>query len=217
MNKQELTIAEFIYQCGLRINNSLEDEQIKQSVATLGYTTESLEGGRTLLNDSTSLCQAYDKEYGEVKEAYEARNKEKEKADKLFKKHQTIARVALKNNRAAITTLQLDQRMPRTISGWFARTRTFYSNLLDNTSWLEKMAQFNTTSEELTQGLSSIKVVENHMDVILREKGDAQNATKLRDAKLEELAEWINDYESIAELALADSPQLLEKLGIVVK
>jgi len=50
-----------------------------------------------------------------------------------------------------------------------------------------------------------------------RETGEAQNARDMRDTKLEELDDWCSKYQAVVELALADSPQLLEKLGIVVK
>ena len=69
----------------------------------------------------------------------------------------------------------------------------------------------------MQEGLGMIKAVESYAEVIMREKGDAQNATKARDTKLDSLNEWINDYESIARIALSDKPQLMEKLGIVVK
>ena len=79
------------------------------------------------------------------------------------------------------------------------------------------LAEYNITEEQLKNGLIHIEMVENYADVIMREKGDVQNATKERDAKLEELSEWINDYELIAKIALKAQPQLLKKLGIVVK
>ena len=217
MNMTRMTIAEFMYQCRLRIVNSIEDQNIQQATVQLGYTPERLEEGRALLDASTALCERYDKEYGEVTAAFDQRNKEKEAADEQFKIYLTVAKVALKNNQAALTTLQLNQRMPRTFSGWLNKTRGFYNNLLNNPEWMTEMAKFNTTEAQLKQGLDTVKKVEGFAEVIMREKGDAQNATKERDAKLEELNEWINDYESIAKIALMAQPQLLEKLGIVVK
>lgn len=217
MNYSRLTVAEFLFQCRLRIKNSLEDEQIQSSVAPMGYTAERLETGKVLLDESEHLCEQFDKEHGEVEQAFATRDAEREKADKEYQKHLAVARIALKEDKAAQVGLHLNGRRATTLSGWLAQNSTFYKNLLANEAWMAIMANYNTTAEALSAGLQLTQNVANYADVILREKGDAQNATKQRDAKLEELAEWVNDYESIAKLALSDSPQLLEKLGIVVK
>ena len=44
-------------------------------------------------------------------------------------------------------------------------------------------------------------------------KGEAQQVTKTRDAKLDDLAQWVADLKVIAQVALEDNPQWLEKLG----
>jgi len=107
MNKQLMTISEFLYQCKLRINNSMTDEAIQSKVTILGYTPERLGTGKEALVDAEQACQRYDKEYGEVTAAFEQRNNEKEKADKIYNTHVAIARIALKNDKAAETTLLL--------------------------------------------------------------------------------------------------------------
>ncbi len=217
MNMSKLTVAEFLYQSRLRIRNSIEDSSIQSAVAQLGYTPERLETGEILLTESEQLCKVFEKEHGEVAQAFANRNSEREKANKTYKIHLAIAIIVFKNDKAAQTALQLSGRRATTLSGWIQQCNNFYSNLLANPDWLAEMNKHSISEEALTAGKQLIANVASYAEVIMREKGDAQQATKERDAKLEELAEWVNDYVSIAKLALADSPQLLEKLGIVVK
>ncbi|MBK3515733.1 hypothetical protein [Carboxylicivirga marina] len=217
MNRSKLTIAEFLFQCGLRINNSLNDSKVQEAVSVFGYTAERLEAGRNILDASNALNETFVKEYGELDAAYEQRNEAKDLANFKFQGHLAVARIVFKSNPSASTALALNKPLPRTNSEWFTRSRAFYNNLLSNAEWLAAMADYNAGEEMLKSVLADIQGVENYSDVIMREKGDAQNATKERDAKLEELNEWVNDYESIAKIALNEKPQLLEKLGIVVK
>ena len=50
-----------------------------------------------------------------------------------------------------------------------------------------------------------------------KEIGEAQNATEARDKKFDELAKWVSDLRAVARVALTDSPQQLEKLGILAR
>ena len=78
------------------------------------------------------------------------------------------------------------------------------------------MASLGQTEAILTTALQEIDQIYELQETINREQGDAQNATQVRDMKFEELIDWLSDYETVARIALADQPQLLEKLGIVV-
>lgn len=217
MNFYNQTKEQYLYQAGLRINNSLGDETVKSAVALYGYTEEKLNAGRNLLQQAEEVYEIQKKEYGDLDAAQAELDVVKRNAHEVYMVNLRIAKIAFKNNVQAQSTLDLNTRRATTFSGWLKQTLGFYHALLANENWLNSMNSFGITTERIQDGLNLIEDVNEQAEQVKKEKGDAQNATQLRDMKFEELHDWISDYEEIAKIALADKPQLLEKLGIVVK
>lgn len=217
MNKSKLTISDFLHQCNLRIMGAMNDETILTRVSGMGYNTDRLNAGKILLDEVVVLHQKIVKENAELAHAYDLRNKEREEADSLYIKYFTLAKIAFAHDSAAFVALHLNARTTPSLNGWLSQTKNFYTLLLQNQKWTDSLQAFNVSRQDLEAGLKEVLDVETAASVILKEKGEAQDAVDKRDAKLDELNRWINDFESVARLALAASPQQLEKLGIVVK
>lgn len=217
MNASKMNAEEIIYESGLRINNSLSDWKVLNAVSPFGYTEEKLTGGANLLADATTLVETQKREYGEVDAAQAAYETQRAEAHSKYMDVLAISKIALKKDVKAISTLDLSGRRATTLSGWLKQVTGFYRALLANETWKTAVAAFGQTAEKLSAQLAEVEAVATASENKKKEMGDAQNATQQRDEKLEELAEWVNDYEVIARIALAEKPQLLEKLGIVVK
>lgn len=217
MNTSDMTIEKILYEAGLRINNSMTDNQVSDAVSPMGYNSEKFAEAVALLRQSVTLFEDQKKEYGEQSEAQFRYETERKQAHANYMNSLQIARIAFKKDVKAITTLELTGRRASTISGWLKQTQGFYRAILANAGWKAAMAVYGQTEEVLNAQLSAVEAVAAAAVLVQKEKGDAQNATQKRDGKIEELVEWVNDYEVIARIALADKPQLLEKLGIVIK
>lgn len=217
MNFSKLSYNEALLKSGIMINNSETDTAIAAQVALYGYTNEKIGKGKQILAEATNLYEAQKKEYGEQDQAQDDFTHKKVAAQKDYSKMIKLARIALKNDVQATTTLELNGRRSPTISGWVQQTRNFYNAILANEKWKMAMAEFGQTDVILNEKLAQVDEVVSLMQTLKKETGDAQNATEIRNLKFDELSEWINDYEQVARIALEDQPQLLEKLGIIVK
>jgi len=217
MNTSDMSIEKILYESRMRINNSLSDAKILNAVSAMGYPETKLNEGATLLGEATTFVDDQKREYGELGAAQAGFETERATANIAYMNTVRIGRIAFKNDVKAISTLELNGRRARTISGWLKQTLGFYRAILANDEWKAALAVYGQTEEILMAQLTAVEGVGTASETVKKEKGDAQNATLERDEKLEELAEWVNDYEVIARIALVHKPQLLEKLGIVVK
>ncbi len=79
------------------------------------------------------------------------------------------------------------------------------------------MARLAITPEQLTAGKTLLTELETARAEYLKEKGESQEATKIKDAAFAKMDDWMSEFYAVARIALEDKPQLLEALGKVVK
>lgn len=95
--------------------------------------------------------------------------------------------------------------------------KTFYSGVQANTELQSKLTRLKISTEELTNSIASISVLESLRSEYLREVGESQDATKAKDSAFEKIDLWMMDFYAVAKIAMEDQPQLLESLGILVR
>ncbi len=138
-----------------------------------------------------------------------------ETADRAYKKALKISRVVFKGNQKARSALGLSGSRKKSLSGWIGQATNFYTNLLGTPDLLAAMTPYSYDQTKLEAEAALVQAVVTASAAQDKERGEAQEATQARDAKLDELDQWVADYKVIAQVALADSPQQLEQLGWV--
>ena len=78
-------------------------------------------------------------------------------------------------------------------------------------------AELNITAEKLKAQQRDIATLKTLKLNQKKEMGEAQVATKVRDKKIAELDKWAKKYKKVATIVFEDQPQVLEKLGILVR
>jgi len=215
MTRSSLTIAERLLAAQVAIGNALTNTQIQDYLAEYGRDLIYLQTGQTLYQAALDADLQQKAEYGDQYAATDELNRLWKEANQTYMRYLKVARVAFKDDRGVAAELGLDGRRKQTLSGWIVQARQFYSNALANAAILSKLAEFSITQEKLLAGQSQVGAVEVANQAQEKERGEAQNATQLRDAAMEALDEWMSDFVAIARVALEAEPQLLEILGIV--
>ncbi len=197
------------------IANALEHEKVRMALESFGYDLEKLEEGLSLYEKADSLNGRQQREYNEQKASTHALTTARREADKQYMLHLKVARIALRDNPNAIISLQLKGDRKRSFAGWLEQARVFYANALGDEEILAELGNYNITREILEEVSAAIDGVEQMYSQQMKEKGDAQAATKERDQAMDALQAWMSDFKAIARLALRDQLQYLEVLGIV--
>lgn len=200
------------------MNGAVNSEEIMSCLENYGYSIERINSeGIQPLADVNRLFAMQQKEYGEQYDANAAAMQLVDVVRTEYMEHLRIGRIALKGFPGALHSVSASGSRSRSITGFLKEARGFYINMLDQPRLQEAMARFNVSAEKLEAGLRRVEEVEKAYQAFLKEKGEAQDATIVRDTAFDQLYGWYSDFRAIARIALAGRPQLLEQMGFVVK
>lgn len=208
-------IADKLLKYSICIDNARSDRDIQSKLSTFGYTAEKLTIGKTMLEVCDVLVKTQIKEYGDQFEATNVLNALWKTAENAYINSLKIARIAFVDDASAQAALLLNNKRKDSLSGWLQQSESFYANLIASESFKTRMSAYGYTNEKLLaeqQQITNLKTAKLNQE---KEKGQAQQATLNRDKKLDELDAWVSDFIVIARVALEETPQYLEKLGIL--
>lgn len=210
------TLIDKLESARLLIFNS-KDPDVAPLLEAIGIDTAYIDQGEALYNETTRLVDAQKKEYQEQSRAYDKFYLEKDEAKADFDRTMKLVKVLSRNDENLQNRLGLQSTKSNAIEEWIESSTDFYDRLLNEADFVAKLARFKVTTERLNAEKTIIENLRQLRNEATVEKGQAQEATRLRNEKLEELDDYTTELKAIAEIALEGRPQLLEKLGVVVR
>ncbi len=216
MSEQRKSMDQRLLEARIVIDNSLSNQDILDAVTLFGYDQPRLQAALALYNEVIDLVAAQRKEYGQQYEATNTLQSAWDTADAAYKRTLKISRLVFEGNAEARNALGLNGRRKISIGGWIEQTMFFYKALLETPAFIAAMTPYSYDQVKLSAENALVQAVINAKSQQNTERGQAQEATKIRDAKMDELDQWISAYKTVAEVALDETPQKLEQLGWVV-
>ena len=214
MSKRTLTSKLEAYR--LLIFNS-RGAEVAPLLDTMGIDTDYIDQGEALYNETMQLVDQQKKEYQEQSLAYDRFYVEKDEAETNFNRTLKLVRALARNDKDLQDRLKLQNMSASRIEEWIESATSFYDRLLNEPEFLTRLARFKVTTEQLNNEKAAIESLRELRNQATAEKGQAQEATRVRNEKLNELDDYARELKAIAELALEGRPQLLEKLGVLVR
>lgn len=211
------TDLETIEKSRVALENATTNSQISQLLEEVGFGGTKLEEGKALSNQAFASYESNKTENVEASLAYDLFDAKKMELNTLYRKHRKRAKVIFRENPEFLIKLDIHKATPTVYLSWLDSVKVFYKVALGTEVILTSLQTLKVSAEELQSAQGLIGNVEQLRNGYLNEKGESQEATKVKDNALKQLDKWMRNFYAVASIALEDHPQLVESLGKVVK
>ncbi len=216
-SRTKLTDASTLELYRVALENAETQSEIATIMAELGYDSTVIGEGKNLLAETRTAYDANKTEDDETSAAYADFSSKKEQLEDTFNIHRKKAKVVFRNDSLTADKLAISGAMPRSYMKWLEAARKFYSVASTDTAIQGKLARLKISADDLTAANTLITDLEAARAEYLKEKGESQDSTKIKDAAFAKIDDWMSEFYAVAKIGLEDNPQLLEALGKTVR
>jgi len=121
-----------------------------------------------------------------------------------------IARVLFEQEAETLSLLQLDRRQARTVIGQLDFMDHLYQQLFERQDLAARLTPFGYSTEALTALRTEYQELRIAFNNLSSSSAAAQEATRERNRKMEELNQWMREYYTFAKIAFELNPDWLE-------
>ena len=200
---------------------SLENVELQSEIATImaefGYDSETIGQGKSLLAETRQAFDSNKTEDDETSAAYKDFTTKKEQLTATYSLHRKKAKVIFRNDSIIMDKLAISGSLPQAYIKCLETSRKFYSVAIADPAIQTSLSRLKITADDLNTTSTLISDLEAARALYLKEKGESQDATKIKDAAFGKLDDWMSEFYAVAKIALEDNPQLLESLGKLVR
>ena len=201
----------------LAIQNTIKSPAILALVAPKGYTLGVMNQGLVVYQDAETAVGLASGTAGDQGLASEDADSAWKAVRGAYQDLAKIARAMFLRRTEVLSLLGLNKPMPRA-AGDFALA---FNKLFNTGAYTPEI-----TAKFLAKGYDSSKYSEcrglfgeweNAAGLHKAAVGDAEVAAEEQEKKLKLMVDWVAEYFKIARVALKERPQLLEKIGVLVR
>ncbi len=197
--------------------NNVSNPSIKTPMLSFGVKQKFIDKCSSKKDEVGHLINVQIKEKHEMSIAYDNFQREQEKCNKKYLNIQKMVKLCTRHN-DEVSSRVITSIIPlHPIKDWFGRVSNFYIKIASEPTIMEYLEMFNITAKTLSIYSEELHNAQHLREVAIKEKGEAENATDKRNRAMAELEDMCYELITLAKIALQDSPQLLEQLGVVVK
>lgn len=207
------TLAEFLTEADVLLTNAQLPE-IAPLLAAAGYPASAIASRQGDLDSLRTLAEAQKNEYGDQYEAAEKLADTRAAYHPVYAAHVGLARLAFRNSPDATAALGLAGVRKASLSGYTTQGLLFYNNALATAEFANALSAKGIDNAALQDGKTAFEKLLQYNAELKKETGEAQKATKDRDAAYDDLQDWVSELRETAKIVLRDHPQLREQLGI---
>ncbi len=211
------TLIKLLQDADVALTNAEANPEIKAALETVSYGAEKIAEGKALRQKVADQLNTQLKEFVESTDASVKFKAAVQAVKDVYPGHRKRAKLAFEDDPTALYDLALLGKQSKITSVWVDMVNKFYETLLGNEAYLATIATMGVTQEDLAAGQALIAPLNEAYTVVVREKGESEEATRVKEQAARDLELYMNRFWKAARIALEDKPQLMESLKKMVR
>ncbi|MCT4637414.1 MAG: hypothetical protein N4A72_06880 [Bacteroidales bacterium] len=197
--------------------NNISAPIVKAHILNFGVKQEFIDKCVEKKDEVNNLISNHNSKKQEDSIAYDNFMQEQERCNKKYLSVQKMVKLCTRHDDNISSRIVTSIIPYSPANKWFSRVGNFYIKIASEPTVMEYLKMFNITPEVLASYSEELMNARRSRVLAIEKRGKAEDFADKKNRAIAELEDMCYELVTLARIALQDSPQLLEQLGVVIK